>query len=100
MSFCPKTDKAGIWSQGFSKELGSGCVEGRSVWLCFVRRCRDMEGKDGFRICYSGKERKFVSETDVKHLRVIKLQVKVFLCKPSSMAPGKIDQWKLLYLGN
>lgn len=27
-----------------------------------------MEEKDGFRIGYSGKERKFVSETDVKHL--------------------------------
>lgn len=87
-------------SQGYSKELWFTCAAGRSVWLCFVRRCKDMEEKDGFRTWYSGKERKFISETDVKHLRVIKLQVKVYLCKHSAMAPGKTEQWKLLYLGN
>lgn len=39
--------------------------------------------------CYSGKERKIFNETDVRHL---KLQVKVYLCKPSATAPGKTDQ--------
>lgn len=70
---------------------------------CLAVFCEKMQGyreKGGFRICCSGKERKFVSETDVKHLRVIKLQVKVYLYKPSAMAPGKTDQWKFLCLGH
>lgn len=70
---------------------------------CLAVFCEKMQGyreKGGFRICCSGKERKIVSETDVKHLRVIKLQVKVYLYKPSAMAPGKTDQWKFLCLGH
>lgn len=56
--------------------------------------------KCGCRIPSPGKEQQFISETDVKQLRVIKLQVKVYLFKPSAMAPGKLYQWKLWYLGN
>lgn len=97
MSFCPKTGKAGISSQGLSEKKNKPVCSGEECLAAFCEKKRGGGGEAGSPPL--GKSNNF-SVKQMSSNSVIKLQVKVCLCKPSDTAPGKLYQWKLWCLGN